>query len=263
MKILSILTVLAVAFFRCVPPASAQVYIVSTGDSSPRPADNPYSAGRQQEYISTAGTAEIRVVPDLVDLHFEILVRNHDFEAARKEHADRAARVLAALRAAGVKEEDLQTSQTKIQSKYVTERNQDTAAIDYFQIAQDFNCTLHDPARVTPVTGAVLTAGATGVSEAQLRTSQLRKYRDEARHKAAVAAREKATALAAEIGKKLGQAISIREGSYSPGSQSNIMSQNVSSVVNNGGPEDSDTSFAPGLITVGASVDVTYVLVEE
>ena len=45
-------------------------------------------------------------------------------------------------------------------------------------------------------------AGATGVRSANLRSSQLRKHRDEARAKAIQAAREKATAFANELGAK-------------------------------------------------------------
>lgn len=54
--------------------------------------------------ISTSGNAVVRVVPDLVDIRFEVEIRNADLTLARQQQSERTIKVLAALRAAGVAE---------------------------------------------------------------------------------------------------------------------------------------------------------------
>ena len=68
--------------------------------------------------VSTVGSAEIRAVPDLADLIFQVEVRNADLSKARKEQAERVSKVLGALRHAGIAESDLQTSQAAIVPHY-------------------------------------------------------------------------------------------------------------------------------------------------
>src|SRR5207248_3032718 len=107
----------------------------------------------------------------------------------------------------------------------------------------------------------------------QFRTSELRKYRDQARSMAIKAAREKADALARDLGQKVGKAITINEEQsnywayynawgYQNGYQN--MSQNV--MQNAGGGSASatsgDTTVAPGQISVTARVSVTFALTE-
>ena len=172
--------------------------------------------------ISTSGSAQIRVVPDLADLYFEVEVRNADLTVARKQQAERATKVLAALRAAGVVEAELQSSQVQIAPDY-TDRRQETEKIKFYRVSQNISCTLHDIKKVPDVTTDAVAAGATGVREVSLRTSQLRKYRDEARAKAIHTAKEKATALATELGAKVGKPYAITEG---PGSDWRYTSNN-------------------------------------
>jgi uncharacterized protein YggE len=206
--------------------------------------------------ISTNGSAQIRVVPDLADLYFEVEVRNADLTVARKQQAERATKVLAALRAAGVVEADLQSSQVQIAPDY-TDRRQETEKIKFYRVSQSICCTLHDLKKVPDVTTEAVTAGATGVREASLRTSQLRKFRDEARAAAIHAAKEKAASLATELGAKVGKPYTITEG---PGTdwRSNYTSN---SSTEGEQPGDGTTpAFAPGTISITASVNVSFIL---
>jgi uncharacterized protein YggE len=208
--------------------------------------------------VSTSGSAEIRVVPDLADLYFEVEVRNADLSIARKQQAERASKVLAALRAAGVIEAELQSSQVRIRPDY-TEGRQETETIRFFSVGQGISCTLHDVTKVPEVTASAVTAGATGVREASLRTSQLRKHRDEARSKAIQAAKEKAIALATELGAKVGKPYAITEGS---GDDWRSMASNLNAQVTAAGseqPGDGTTpTFAPGTISISASISVSF-----
>lgn len=216
----------------------------------------------QPPLVTTSGTALVRVVPDLADLSFEVEVRNIDLAVARKQQAERATKLLAALRAAGIAENELQSSQVQLTADY-TDRRQETEKIRFYRVSQTISCTLHEVAKVPDVTAAAVAAGATGVGYATLRTSQLRKYRDEARSKAIKAAREKAVAFATELGVKAGKPYSITEDG-STGFRAgnfNTMSNNIQVIAEAAPAEDGTTpAFAPGTISVTASVTVAFLI---
>ena len=148
--------------------------------------------------VSTTGSAEIHVKPDRADLSFTVEIRSANLAAARKQQAAITAKVLAALRAEGVAEQELQTSQVIITPNWSSDRNSmsETATLKFYSVSQEISCTLRDVDKVPDVTASAIAAGATSVSPAVFRISELRKYRDQARAQAIRAAKEKAGALA-------------------------------------------------------------------
>jgi uncharacterized protein YggE len=113
-----------------------------------------------------------------------------------------------------------------------------------------------------------LEAGATHVHGVQFRTTELRTHKDQARSLAIKAAREKAVALAGELGQGVGQPQQIHEdqsGWWSPYSSwwgpgwGGMMTQNV---IQNAATEGyvGDSGLAPGQIAVQARVTVSFAL---
>jgi uncharacterized protein YggE len=220
------------------------------------------SAAPVPPLVTTTGSAQILVVPDLADLNFEVEVRKADLALARQQQAARAKKVLAALRAAGVAETDLQSSQVRIEADY-TDGDQETAKVRFYRVSQQISCTLHDVKKVPDVTAEAVAAGATGVRGASLRTAALRQHRDEARAKAIRAAKEKAVALAGELGAKVGKPYTITEGADSGWPFNGGPSFNNSQVITAGlAPAGDGTlpTFAPGTISVSATVTVAFLL---
>jgi uncharacterized protein YggE len=116
---------------------------------------------------------------------------------------------------------------------------------------------------------ALTEGGATNIHGIEFRTTELRKYRDQARALAVQAAREKATAMAAELDISIGAPTHIREdqvGWWSWYGHSwwatgyGSMSQNV---VQNAGPSSVEVegSIEPGQISVTARVSATFEIV--
>jgi uncharacterized protein YggE len=221
--------------------------------------------------VSTVGSAEIRVVPDLADLSFQIEVRNADLNRARKDEAERATRVLTALRNAGIRESELQTSQVEIEPRYENQEGgpfgsgrppQESTTVRFYSVSQSIACTLHDTKKTPGVTAAAIEAGVTAVQGASLRTSDLRKYRDQARAKAVQAAKEKAVALAGELGVKVGRPYTIMESPEEDGRlNSTFNSGNYQrSASPSSGGDGADSAFAPGTISISARVSVSFVL---
>ena len=110
--------------------------------------------------VTTSGKAEIRIVPDLADLWFDVEVRHADLAQARKQQAERAEKVVKALKAAGVQDADLQTSQVSISPNYI-ENRQETANVQFYSVSQTVTCTVKDLKKVPDITAQVLESGAT------------------------------------------------------------------------------------------------------
>ena len=139
-------------------------------------------------------------------------------------------------------------------------------------LSEDGVITLRDISKFDDVLSGAIDSGANVVQGVQFLTSDLRKYRDQARDLAIKAAREKADALAAALGQKAGKAVTISEqrnswfsyyGSWW-GQSGGLQSQNVVQNAQSGGGEDlgeGDTT-APGQIRVTASVAVTFELTD-
>jgi hypothetical protein len=73
---------------------------------------------RESDGIQVAGTGEAEARPDLARVSVGVEVRRDGVATARDDAAAAAGRVISALRAAGVGEEDVQTSQLSIQPEY-------------------------------------------------------------------------------------------------------------------------------------------------
>jgi uncharacterized protein YggE len=220
--------------------------------------------------VSTTGSAEIRVAPNLADLSFEVEVRNADLTKARTEQAERVSKVLATLRSAGIKESELQTSQIAIVPNYGNReadpfgadgrRLVESATARFYSVSQSISCTLHDVKKLANVTADAVAAGVTGIQGATLRTSDLRKYRDQARAQAIRAAKEKAVALAGELGAKVGRPFSITE-SPEYGGSSMFNEGNYQRTASAGPAGEGDQpAFAPGTVSVSAHVSVSFLL---
>jgi uncharacterized protein YggE len=219
---------------------------------------------QQIPLITTTGTAEVKVVPDLADLSFEVEVRHAELLTARKAQSERTTKVLAALREAGVAEADLQTSQISVTPNYAEQvapsgRSIETTRVQFYSVSQQISVTLHEVKKVPDVIATGLSAGATGLQGASLRTSELRKHRDTARANAVKAAKEKADALAKELGVKAGRPFTITEASadFVPLAGNNF-NRAVQMSADAGGGNGEGASFAAGVIPISATVTVAF-----
>jgi uncharacterized protein len=158
--------------------------------------------------VRVVGTSEVKVVPDRAMI--EIGVEKQDPSASVAKHAEDAAarRILGALRGNGIDEKDIQTTFLSLQpqSSYVKK-----VRVTYFVAQQTLTITVRDLAKLETILEALIKAGGNRIDSIGYETSDLRKYRDQARDVAVKAAREKAEALAKALGQEIGKAQSIEE----------------------------------------------------
>jgi uncharacterized protein YggE len=207
--------------------------------------------------VRVVGTAEVKVVPDRAVI--EIGVEKQDPNASVAKHAEDAAarRILSALRGNGIDDKDIQTTFLSLQPQSYTRKG---VRISYFVAAQTMTITVRDLAKLDTLLESLIKAGGNRIDSIGYETSDLRKYRDQARDMAVKAAREKAGALAKALGQDIGRAQSIEEVMES-GYQStrqiqnallaNVRSENVSMEA---------PSIAVGQKSISASVMVSFEL---
>jgi uncharacterized protein YggE len=174
--------------------------------------------------------------------------------------------VARALRAQGVEEKDIATDVYMIDPVY---SDYDSLTIKGYRINNLVAVTLRDVTRTSDLIASTLEAGANQVVNVEFYTSQLRKYRDQAREMAMQAAQEKAAALAGTAGARPGCVLSIQESTSSNyngwwyGRSQNLWGQNSIQNVAPAGGATTDGELGPvslGMIGIRAEVSVTYSL---
>ena len=114
--------------------------------------------------------------------------------------------------ALGVEPKDIATDWYVIEPIY---EDYDSLYIKGYRINNIVAITLRDVNKTSEVIAAALQAGANQVINVEFYTSELRKYRDQARDLAMKAASEKAQALAEAAGAETGCVLNINENSWS------------------------------------------------
>ena len=227
-------------------------------------AQMPLAAGN--EVISVSGEAELRVVPDEVLLSLGVESFDKVLKTAKTQNDAAIKRAIDVARSQGVLPEHIQTDYIGIEPKY--DRGDITRALLGYEVRKSILIRLKDIRKFEDVLTGALEAGVTHVHGIEFRTTDLRKHRDAARVLAIKAAQEKAALLARESGRTVGKVQTIGEANYgyysSYGSwwgprYNGGMTQN--SIQNVGGmPVESDSTLAPGQISIRVSVHASYVL---
>jgi uncharacterized protein YggE len=207
------------------------------------------------------------VAPDEVVVTLGVQTEDTQLDAAKGHNDDIVRRVLERLQGFGIAAEHIQTEYIGISPTY-DYPSYALPRLKGYNVQKTIVVTLSDLSKFEDLLSSVLEAGANYVHNVEFRTTELRKYGDQARALAIQAAQEKATALAGGLGQGLGEPETITEEQslwrswYGYGWASRwgeSMSQNV--VVETGSSAlEQGATVAPGQITVNARVSVTFAL---
>lgn len=205
-------------------------------------ADEPPKAERST--ISVSGSAEINVAPDQMIVRGSIESREKTIGEASAANAKLVESMRAALKAMEISQNDISAERISIEaitdspkrwsSKAKLQVVQSNAPAPNssnpfgdvgtgdtnklrkpvgYSVTRHFEITISDLKSYEKLYTALVESGVTRVDQGILRTTKLRKYRDQARLEAMKAAREKATAMAGVLNANLAGVKSIRESS--------------------------------------------------
>ncbi len=217
--------------------------------------------------ITVTGEAEVKVVPDEATLTLGVETWDTDLDRAKKKNDDAVKKLVAAAIANGVAAQNVQTDYMEIEPRY-SDNYEKRDFVGYF-VRKTLVITLKDIAKFEEVLTASLNAGANYVHGVQFRTTQLRKHRDDARLLAIRAAKEKATAMAKELGQTIGDPQTVQEeqnqwwsgyGAWWGSRWGATMTQNVVQNAAGSSAPALDSALPPGQISVTARVTVSFEL---
>lgn len=225
----------------------------------------PEAAETAPPTVSVSGSAAIEVIPDEVTLILGVETWHPELSVAKRRNSSSVEAVIQVIKSSGVRPEKIQTDHIDIVPTY-QEYSYPKQVEGYF-VRRTVVAKLHDLSKFDDLLSRVIEEGANYVHGIEFATTELRRYRDEARALAMQAAREKAEALSSEAGCKLGQPVSVREdyanwwSGYSRGwwgagwgsgaYQNVIQNAGVPALAAEGG-------FAPGQIQITAQVSATF-----
>jgi uncharacterized protein len=206
--------------------------------------------------IEVNGQAEIKVKPDQAVMNLRVVTLDKDINKATSLNDDRVKKTIALAKKFNVTPENIQTSYINIDEEYAEATETKPRVFLGYQVTKRIVIIVNDLNRIEDFMLEVIKAGVNRVDGLEFKTTQLRKYKDQARAMAMKAAREKAAAMAGEIGQIIGKAFSIVEEVEQRDSSStnNFIARAVVSDSNE------TSSFAPGQISITARVSVSFEL---
>ncbi len=208
--------------------------------------------------------AEVRVKPDRAALTFGLYEKTDNLrEGAQKLNA-LSRQVTDYLHNRGIEDRFIQTDSLRIQPVYtrqtLTAKNgtKTQQEILRYELSQTFTVTLEDPTQYEDVLYALLEMGINRVENVSFYSTRLRQYRDEARRLAVHYAREKAALLAEAADIRLGKIVNISESTAAQGPSARMMSNISQNAVQDLPADGQLPGPATGMISVQASVTLTY-----
>jgi uncharacterized protein YggE len=212
---------------------------------------------QEPRLITVSGQAEVNVAPDEVVFDVTVQTINKDLRTAKTQTDDRLRKLIELTRKYKVQAKDVQTDYIRLEPRY--RGNDESRLFIGYSVRKDLVFTLRDVAQAEPLLSELIESGVSRLNGIRFQTSELRKYRDEARAMAIKAAQEKAIALTAAIGQKIGKPYSIEE-EAAPAQR--LAYQNASSNYASFSEESTESqgTLALGQIKVVANVTVKFEL---
>ena len=161
--------------------------------------------------LSVSSRAEARKAPDIATFSAGVVTQAADGNAALRQNAEQMNRVLAAIKAAGVADKDVQTSGISLNPQYRYEDNQPPRITGY-QASNTVNVKLREVAKMGKVLDALVASGANQVNGPSFGIDDPEPLYDRARLDALKAARARAETYAGALGVRVRRIVSISEG---------------------------------------------------
>ncbi len=185
----------------------------------------PAAAGAQQSPTITqavagtrldiSATGEVTRVPDVAIITTGVVTRSSSAGGAIQQAAARMARVRAALKAAGVEDRDIQTSNLSLNPEYRYDNNQPPKLTGY-SASNQLTVRFRDIERSGKIIDALVAEGANQINGPTLTIDKPEAALDEARARAVATARARADLYARSLGLRVLRVVAVSEsgGSY-------------------------------------------------
>ena len=210
-------------------------------------------ASPQGTLLSVSASADATRVPDVATISTGVVTQAADANAAMRANAVQMDKVMAAIRAAGIAERDIQTSGISLnpQYKYVEDK---PPTITGYQASNTVNVKVRDLSRLGKVLDAFVASGANQLNGPNFEVDKPDEAYDEARLAALKKAQARAETYGNALGLKVRRIVSISEGGAGIPRPMPMMRAMAADGF------AKETSVAPGETTLSVSIDVVFEL---
>ena len=161
--------------------------------------------------LDISATGEVSRVPDIAIISAGVVTRQPTATAAIQQNATRMERVLAALKAAGIAERDVQTSSLSLNPEYKYREGQAPLLAGY-TASNQVSIRFRDIRNTGKILDALVAEGANQINGPSLTIDKPDEALDEARTKALANGRARADFYARALGRRVVRLISVSEG---------------------------------------------------
>ena len=227
--------------------------IAMTAMSTPASAQTaPAALPADATLLSVSSQAQASAAPDIATVSAGVVTQAADGNTAMRQNAELMNKVLAAIKAAGVAEKDVQTSGIHLQPQYRYAENQPPAITGY-QASNTVSVKLRDVAKMGKVLDALVASGANQINGPSFGIDDPEPLYDQARVDALEKARARAQTYAKALGLRVRRIVSISEGGAAMPSPMPRMAMMKAEAYDS-------TPVAAGESSVSVSLDVVFEL---
>ncbi|SLM22511.1 SIMPL domain-containing protein [Stenotrophomonas indicatrix] len=212
------------------------------------------AAAAEGTLLNISANAEATRVPDVATLSAGVVNQAADGNSAMRQNAQQMDKVLAAIKAAGIAERDVQTSGVSLNPQYRYADNE-APKITGYQASNTVSLKVRDIAKLGKVLDALAAQGANQINGPQFEIDQPEPVYDEARLAALKKAQARAQTYAKSLGLQVRRIVSISEnagGGFRPMPMMRAQAAGMAM--------DKATPVAPGESTVSVNLDVVFEL---
>ncbi len=211
---------------------------------------------QQQSGIWVSGEGKVTAVPDVAIINLGIEAQGADVAVAQAQASAAMDKVNLALKAQGIKEEDIQTVYFNISQVTRWDSTNQVEIVIGYRVDNTVTVKVRDVNKAGEVIDAVITAGGNliRISGITFTVDDPTPYYEQARTLAINYAKAKAEQLASETGVSLGKITYITESSFTGGSRNYMMQDMVAT------PAPTTTPISVGQLDVTATVQVAYAI---
>jgi hypothetical protein len=170
-----------------------------------------YAVPTDGTLLSVAASAEASRVPDVATLSAGVVTQAADGNTAMRQNAEQMVKVLAAIKAAGIAEKDVQTSGVNLNPQYRYADNE-APKITGYQASNTVSLKVRDIAKLGQVLDALAAQGSNQINGPSFEIDQPEPVYDEARLAALKKAQARADTYAKALGLRVRRIVSISEG---------------------------------------------------
>lgn len=203
--------------------------------------------------LDVVGMGEVQRAPDQVTIGAGVTSRSPQADAALRDNAAQMARVRTALQRAGIAARDIQTGTINLSQDYRPDPSGNgEMRPSGFVATNTVNIRFRDIARAGPIIDALVAAGANNVNGPGFEVADRPGALNEARMRAVADARARADLYARALGTRVRRIVAVSEAGpvMGPAVVQTAFAREAAA----------DTQIAPGQLTIGANVTVTFEL---